>query len=571
MDPPVPSSDSGLDSWKDGTRLERTRAHPSSKANKMRIANLLDAADNPGVTVPAEGVLGAMESGVIASSKSSSVDGSSINSSTAQGNRRELEESDSAPSWIPGFYKQMQDAALAGRQRGDAESSANRAATMSAMAAAGPNVNGLGTRSPASGEPSSVPGAAMGPQRQTTSSNLLATAHSTGRQPQDTALAQGQHGRIGSVTPAALTTTHADPASRLFDSIVRRQAHQGALPRPNKQRASFPSSAVAATGSRRVLGLASDAVTPRHGDARQAIAQLVQPATVPRQLPSITAIVPRRVLELGGGGGARPQHGEVNLGRPQPRHSVSFPRALPAPAAIATGRGIEFPSNGLLSQHGETSHGGSQISKQSAISRSPNAPAASAINNNVPRSGAPKRDPSIVNYSVPSKHGQDQTEQPAATISATPDGSNGSASGFIKPGDALRHPDLHPYDESMEWSGAHSRDFMSSASPGFDDDDLTIQQPPPKRAKTVRAGNGLPEHQTPVTQARTRARSVRVSYVGENPNRAYRRKQEQRQREPHLADLADHREMAVRILGRDSHWMEGLSASNTSVKQMRGE
>ncbi|KAK5744983.1 hypothetical protein LTR17_001734 [Elasticomyces elasticus] len=566
MDPPVPSSDSGLDSWKDGTRLERTRAHPSSKANKMRIANLMDAANNPGVTVPARGVLGAMESGVMATSGSRSVDGSSIKSSTAQGNRRELAEADSAPHWIPGFYKQMQDAALAGGQRGDVESSANRAAPMSALAAAGPNVNGLGTRSPASGEPSSDPGAAMVPQRQTTSSNLLATAHSTARQSQDTALAQGQHGRLGSVTSAAVTPTYADPASRLFDSIVRRQAHQDALPRPSKQRASLPPPIVAATAPHRVLELAGGAVVPRHGDARLAIAKLGQLTTITRRLPSITAIVPRRVLELGGGRGVSSQHREASHGRSQSEDSTSFSHA-PAAATIATRRGSELAlDNGLL-QHGETYRSSSRIVKRSTL-----LPAGSAIVEKSSAAGTTNRDLSIVNYSVPSRHGQDQTEEPAATISATPDGSNGSASGFIKPGDVLRHPDLHPYDESREWSGAHPRDYMSSTSPGLDGDDLAVQQPPPKRAKTVRAGNNkLPEHQMPVTQARRRARSVRVSYVGENPNRAYRRKQEQRQREPHLADLADHREMAARILGRDSHWMEGLSASNTSVKQMRGE
>ncbi|KAK3632445.1 hypothetical protein LTR56_016327 [Elasticomyces elasticus] len=476
-------------------------------------------------------------------------------------------EADSDPHWVPGFYKQMQDAALAGGHLSDAESVAGAAAN---MRTAGPNVNGLGTHSAASGEPSSGLGAAMGAQRRTASSNLLATAQSSARHSQYTALAQGHHGSLGSVTSAAVTPTYADPASRLFDSIVRRQAHQDALPRPNKQRASLPPLIVAATAPHRVLELAGGAVTPRHGDARQAIAQLVQPATVLRQLPSITAIVPRRVLELGGGGGVRSQHGEAKLGRSQPMHSVSFPRTLPARAAIATRGGIEVSANGLLSQHGETSHGGSQILKQSAISRSSTAPAASAIINN--GLGAPKRDPSIVDHSVPSRLGRDQTEEPAATISATPDGSNGSAGGLIKPGDVLRHPDLRPYDESMEWSGAHPGDFMSFTSPAIDGDDLAIQQPPSKRAKTVRASNNkLPEHQMPVTQARTRARSVRVSYVGENPNRAYRRKQEQRQREPHLADLADHREMAARMLGRDSHWMEGLSASNTSVKQMRGE
>ncbi|KAK4961446.1 hypothetical protein LTR10_001936 [Elasticomyces elasticus] len=555
MDPPVPSSDSGLDSWKDGTRLERTRAHPSSKANKMRIANLMDAADNPGVTVPAGGVLGAMESGVMARTKSRSVDDSSINSSTAQDSREELEKADSAPHWTPGFYKQMQDAALAGGRRGDVESSANRAATMSAMAAAGPNVNGLGMRSPASGEPSSGPGAAMRPQRQTTSSNLLATGHSTARQSQDTASAQGQRGRIGSVTPATITTTHADPASRLFDSIVRRQARQGVLPEPSKQRASLPPPTVAATASHRILELAGGAVLAHHGDARLAIAQLGQPATAPPRLPSITAIVPRRVLELGGGHGVSSQHGEVSRGRSQ-----------------TTRRGTELAASGRLSQHEEAYQSTLQIEKQSAISRSPIAPAASTIINSVPRLGALKRDPGIVDYSVPSEHGQDQTEEHAAIISATPDGSNLSARGFVKPRDVLRQPDIRPYDDSMEWSGAHPRDFMSSTSPGIDDDDLAIQQPPPKRAKTGRTSNNeLPEHQTLVTQARRRARSVRVSYVGENPNRAYRRKQEQRQREPHLADLADHREMAARILGRDSHWMEGLSASNTSVKQMRGE
>ncbi|KAK3630097.1 hypothetical protein LTR56_017623 [Elasticomyces elasticus] len=556
MDHPAPSLDSGLDSWKDGTRLERMRAHPSSKANKMRIANLMDAADTPGVTAPAGGVLGAMESGVMAKNKSRSVDGSSINSSTAQGSREELEKTDSAPRWSPGFYKQMQDAALVGGQRGDVEGVAGPAAN---VRAAETNAQGIGAHFPASGEPSSGFEAAMdgrGHQQQTARSNLPTTAYSTARQPQDTVSAQGQCGRIGS--PATITTTHADPASRLFDSIVRRQARQGVLPEPSKQRASLPPPTVAATASHRILELAG--------------AQLGQPATAPRRLPSITAIVPRRVLELGGGCGVRSQHGEVNLGRPQPRHSVGFPRALPAPAAIATRRGIELAVSGRLSQPGDTSHGGSQISKQSAISPSPIAPTASAIINSVPGSGAPQRDPSIVDYSVHSRHGQVQTEEPAPTVSATPDGANGSAGGFIKPGDVLRHPDLHPYDESTEWSGAHPSDFMSPTSPGLNGDDLAAQQPPLKRAKNVRAGNNkLPEHQMPVTHARTRARSVRVRYVGENPNRAYRRKQEQRQREPHLADLADHRESAARILGRDSHWMEGLSASNTSVKQMRGE
>ncbi|KAK4898356.1 hypothetical protein LTR27_003952 [Elasticomyces elasticus] len=565
------------------TALEGLGAEPAAYSGtngglgavKMRIANLMDAADIPIVTTSAGGVRGATGSGAMARNRSimgAGIDGGSINSSTAQGYRDELEEADSAPRWIPGFYKQMQDAALAGGQCSDAKSVAGPVAN---MRAAEINAQGLGAHVPSNVELNNGLGAATegkGPQQQTASSDLPATAHSTARQSQDTAPAQGQHGRIGSVTPAALTTTHADPASRLFDSIVRRQAHQDALPRPNKQRASLPAPVVAATASHRVLELAGGAVLPHHGDARLAIAQLGQPATVPRRLPSITAIVPRRVLELGGGGGVRSQHGEVNHGRPQPGHPVSFSRALPAPAAIATRRGIELPASRLLSQHGETSHGGSQISKQSAISRSPTAPAASAIINNVPGSRAPKRDPSIVDYSVPSRHGRVQTEEPASTISATPDGSNGFAGGFIKPGDVLRHPDLHSYDESMEWSGAHPSDFMSPTSPGLDGDDLAVQQPPPKRAKTVRAGNNkLPEHEMPVTQARMRARSVHVSYVGENPNRAYRRKQEQRQREPHLADLADHREMAARILGRDSHWMEGLSASNTSVKQMRGE
>ncbi|KAK5708098.1 hypothetical protein LTR97_000638 [Elasticomyces elasticus] len=532
-------SDCGLDSWKDGTRLERTRAHPSSKANKIRIANLLDAADNPGVTVPAGGVLGAMQSGVMASSKSRSVDGSILNSSTAQGNRRELEEADSAPHWIPGFYKQMQDAAVAGGQRGDAESVASPAANLPVGET---NAQGLGAHFPASGEPSSGIGAATegkGPQQQTTSSNLLATAYSTARQP-------------------------------LFDSIVRRQARQGILLEPSKQRASLPPPTVAATASHRILELASGAVLTHHGDARLAIAQLGQPATAPRRLPSITAIVRRRVLELGGGRGVSSQHGEVSRGRSQSENSTSFSRA-PAAATIATRRGTKLAVSGRLLQHGEAYQSTPQIEKQSAISRSPIAPAASAIINSVPRPGVLKRDPGIVDYSVLPEHGQDQTE-PAATISATPDGSNVSASGFIKPGDVLRHTDLRPYDEGMEWSGAHPRDFMSSTSPGIDDDDLTFQQPPPKRAKTGRTSNNeLPENQTLVTQVRRRARSVRVSYVGENPNRAYRRKQEQRRREPHLADLADHREMAARILGRDSHWMEGLSASNTSVKQMRGE
>ncbi|KAK5726921.1 hypothetical protein LTR15_002811 [Elasticomyces elasticus] len=545
-------------------------------AVKMRIANLMwDATDNPIVTTSAGGVRGATESGAMARSNSrivrSGIIRGSINSSTAQGRRRELEEADSAPHWIPGFYKQMQDAAQAAGQRGDAESVAGPAAN---TPAAETIAQGLGARSAVSGEPISDLGAGTkgkGPQQQTASSDLLAMAHSTARQSQDTAPAQGQHGRIGSVTLAALTTTHADPASRLFDSIVRRQARQGVLPEPNKQATSLPPPAIAATASHRVLELAGGAVLAHHGDARLAIAQLGQTATAPRRLPSITAIVPRRVLELGGGRGLSSQHGEVSRGRSQSENSNSFSRA-PAAATIATRRGTELAVSGRLSQYGEAYQSTSHIEKQSAVSRSPVAPAASAIINSVPRLGALNKDLGIVDYSVPSEHGQDQTEEHAAIISATPDGSNLSASGFVKPGDVLLQPDLRSYDESKECSGAHPRDFMSSTSPGIDDDDLAMQQPPPKRAKTGRTStNELPENQTLVTQARRRARSVRVSYVGENPNRAYRRKQEQRQREPHLADLADHREMAARILGRDSHWMEGLSASNTSVKQMRGE
>ncbi|KAK5687111.1 hypothetical protein LTS10_001248 [Elasticomyces elasticus] len=491
---------------------------------------------------------------------------SKIHSSTAQGKGQALEEASDTPRWIIGAYKQMQDAALAGGQRGDQEGSASHAVKMPAVSLAETNARGLGARFPVSGEPSSGLGAATedkGPQQHTASSNLPGTALSTARQSQDTALAQGQHGRLGSVTSAAVTQTYADPASRLFDSIVRRQAHQGALPEPNKQRASLPPHIVTATASHRVLELAGGAVLPHHGDARLAIAQLMQPATVPCQLPSITAIVPRRVLELGGGHGVSSQHGEASHGRSRSEKSTSFTRA-PAAATIATRRGSELAlDNGLL-QYGETYRSSPRIVKCG--------PAGSAIVEKSSAAGTTKRDPSDVNHSFPSGHGEDQTQKPAATVSAAPNDVYASPSDSIRPGHLLRQPDLRPYNESIEWSGAHPSNFMSPTSPGLDGDDLAVQQPPPKRAKTIRAGNNeLPEHQMPVTQARTRARTVRVSYVGENPNRAYRRKQEQRQREPHLADLADHREMAARILGCDSHWMEGLSASNTSVKQMRGE